>query len=1018
MAISYFKNTVASFWNRNIAKLTETFPAEEAEAERTHLKSSLLSVVFTEPVDMLANQYSDAIARIAKVDFPRHWDGIVPGIIQTIANADNLVASDTKQGLQLAKRAYDVLDQLLESLTAKRLMSARQSFEDLIVKTHFESLQTSWFRYVQMLLQALASLSQQSSAELLASITLLANTTHLATRCLYHCISNCSQLICSSPIGATLFPVLAEVMTRLAHAIGAVPKATVTNDLRNLVNRIRGYAANAVADAQKDAPLPFRRFLGPFLGLYNDLIAHRAQVRLSELHVLALEHSQGEVGMGWGEDDETNEEAKGNDMCTIQALNFMTSVLVNSGYRASNGGIQSDSSFARAGMSFGPGGIGFDATAAQEVRAVLDAFVTDQWCTETIQRIVKAFLPWGRYDFQSWMDDPEAFFHRYSLNRSEVDERTAAESLLGAIASVKPQLTASLLRDWLSSVVQEERSHGGPCPGLSAAGEQPAGSEVLLSRWTGSAVMSAIGLIMFEMRNVMDIAPLVDLVANQVQTIVNACGSAGVSSLTFEAAPQAVTTLQRAVWLAGHFVDVVDSATVERLSALVVCLTQVADPVIRLCAVEALKSYVDSVHMEAIVDNFTAQRDGQQSFMEFSIKNLLTLCAECREFESKAKVLTCVRLIVEGVRDRVGPVVPALMEALPVLWEKAADEKLLRQSIVLTLTAMTISLRGRSQIMIDVLMPVVSFSTDINNDDAASLLPHGLELWRAVVFNCVSLTPALVELFQHWIQMYREYEDDFEVGVEVLQGYIIAGKVDFLTRYGGVLGPVLLSLMTRLGEDNLQLLLNALEFIAQVAPSLMVQHLQPLLAEALKSIQNFVLNGDDALSTTTIAMYYQIFSHLLIREPQATLAFIGGITDAHGSSILGMFVDQFIESAEHIDLPYKRKQAAMALMQLLTLDRSLLRHGDSLISYVGTELLEDEVPENQYKPQDLSNVPMEDQNEPFRVAAIANSDPANQTRLSEWIVSRLRQCAGVNGDEFVKALLDSLRPDMRDALRI
>jgi hypothetical protein len=371
---------------------------------------------------------------------------------------------------------------------------------------------------------------------------------------------------------------------------------------------------------------------------------------------------------------------------------------------------------------------------------------------------------------------------------------------------------------------------------------------------------------------------------------------------------------------------------------------------------------------------------------------------------------------VDNVGERVGPAVPALMRTLPSLWQSSVDDKQLRQSIICTLNTLTISLQGRSQAMHEVFMPVLTFAVDVNNEDAAFLLESALELWKSVMYNCVEVTPQLLQLFPRWLAMYDKYEDNFEMGVEVLQSYVIAGQSDFISN-NIQLGPVILSLMQRLGEDDHLLLVNVLEYMAQVSPALFLQHLTPILVTCLREIRNAVLHGNDHRGHIAIASYFQVFSHLLVHDAANTLAFITKLSESEGSNLTSIFIEAFIDFADHIELPYKRKHAAMALMQLLDLDQTLLRKAPALIQYVALEIVEDEIPENRFVAENLTQVPMERRTEMYRIAAIAQRDPVNQCRLLEYVRHRLGLCAQRHGQAFAQAMVDSLRPDLRAALQ-
>ncbi|XP_043278117.1 importin-11 isoform X2 [Venturia canescens] len=113
MAVLYFKNGVERYWRK-------TAPNAMAEDEKELLRQRLISN-FNEPIDHLAIQIAEAIAKIARLDCPREWNTLIPTLLEA-AGAQNSLTQH---------RAIYTLQRVVKTLASKRLLEDQQLFREL-----------------------------------------------------------------------------------------------------------------------------------------------------------------------------------------------------------------------------------------------------------------------------------------------------------------------------------------------------------------------------------------------------------------------------------------------------------------------------------------------------------------------------------------------------------------------------------------------------------------------------------------------------------------------------------------------------------------------------------------------------------------------------------------------------------------------------------------------------------------------------------------------------------------------
>ena len=102
-------------------------------------------------------------------------------------------------------------------------------------------------------------------------------------------------------------------------------------------------------------------------------------------------------------------------------------------------------------------------------------------------------------------------------------------------------------------------------------------------------------------------------------------------------------------------------------------------------------------------------------FLSDGTTQLFHLLLDCRECDTKMKVLNVLSLLMERMGVAIQPHVSALLQHLPQLWAESEDQSasMLRCIILSTLTNITHSLGPVSAQLHNFTLPIIQFATDI-----------------------------------------------------------------------------------------------------------------------------------------------------------------------------------------------------------------------------------------------------------------------------------------------------------------
>lgn len=113
LAVLYFKNGIDRYWRR-------VAPHALSEEEKTSLRAGLITN-FNEPVSQIATQIAVLIAKVARLDCPRHWPELIPILLESVKGQENLQQH----------RALLTFYHVTKTLASKCLAPDRKLFQEL-----------------------------------------------------------------------------------------------------------------------------------------------------------------------------------------------------------------------------------------------------------------------------------------------------------------------------------------------------------------------------------------------------------------------------------------------------------------------------------------------------------------------------------------------------------------------------------------------------------------------------------------------------------------------------------------------------------------------------------------------------------------------------------------------------------------------------------------------------------------------------------------------------------------------
>ncbi|XP_067143577.1 importin-11 [Centruroides vittatus] len=466
---------------------------------------------------------------------------------------------------------------------------------------------------------------------------------------------------------------------------------------------------------------------------------------------------------------------------------------------------------------------------------------------------------------------------------------------------------------------------------------------------------------------------------------------------------------RRVIWVAGQWVGVKLSPELRPAlyEIILPLLDSKEDLVVRLASANTLRVAVDD--FEFNIEQFLP-------YLEPSVDQLYNLLKEAKECDSKMNLLNVLSFIIERVGSQIRPHAANLVNYLPLLWETSGDHNMLRCAIITNLVHLVQGLGTLSEELHPFLLPVIAFSTNVNEPPHVYLLEDGLELWWAVLENTSVCSPNLLQLAQNLFSLFESGTENLRICLQIAQAYILLAPKDFLQNYSKNLVDTCISFISDVRSEGIVMIMRLIELVFKVFPEEGPQLFQYMLLQVL----TFVLENQPY--PMVITMYLSVLSRVILYNRQCfklVLLERAKAKKEQTEEVFGKFLDIWLENMLVVHPVERRKLLGLALASLITSNSSVVydricgillgivevlnditksddigAHIDSLVLHANETLQidDDDETEHERRKQELSR-----------------QDPIHTVVLKEYLcsqMSQLQQSLGQTAFEQLMATVD------------
>ncbi|KAK0731359.1 armadillo-type protein [Lasiosphaeris hirsuta] len=181
---------------------------------------------------------------------------------------------------------------------------------------------------------------------------------------------------------------------------------------------------------------------------------------------------------------------------------------------------------------------------------------------------------------------------------------------------------------------------------------------------------------------------------------------------------------------------------------------------------------------------------------------LISLLQEVENDETKLAILETVRVIVNRMDSHIAPFGDAIMTVLPKLWESAAaEEYMMKQSILTIMTALVASMRADSQRYQGAIIPLLAEAMNPESALHLHLIEESVDLWKTVMMQSASpLIPKLTQLVALALPLLEYDSEVASQCLEIVKNYILLAPREILS--DGFRRPTLAALAKTLDSNS------------------------------------------------------------------------------------------------------------------------------------------------------------------------------------------------------------------------
>jgi len=470
---------------------------------------------------------------------------------------------------------------------------------------------------------------------------------------------------------------------------------------------------------------------------------------------------------------------------------------------------------------------------------------------------------------------------------------------------------------------------------------------------------------------------------------------------------------RRAAWTVGCWVAKVTPEMRPTCYKLLISMMEEQDMCVQLSAVNGMRALVEDW-------GFCEGR-----FLEFAapcFERLFALLDKAAELDSQLQVFNLVYILIERLGEKVRPYANTILEMIPVLWEQADGQSLLRVQLVQSLQHLVSALGDGCHMAYPILLPLLRYCTDPRQPEALNLLEDGLQLWHETLLQAPNQEPQLLPIFPNLPAVMALTTEHVKVCLSILESYLLLQGAEVLSQHGAAVVETLAALFGAVNERATMMIFPVLDTLLQCFPAEGPVLLEPVLLKLL----GIVLGGKE--SDMMVASASGVLSRVMLQNSAAfgqlmtKASAIPGLVPADKSSVpvLLQFVDVWVESADSLCTTKARKLTALALCTLLVAGvPQVLERLQGIFSICTSVVYEmdgdsDTVPPG-YEYWVTHGAPSdpEERNmsgESLRRKQLDALDPVTTLNLRKVLGNKLAECSTVYGESIFASAVNQVDP--------
>lgn len=235
------------------------------------------------------------------------------------------------------------------------------------------------------------------------------------------------------------------------------------------------------------------------------------------------------------------------------------------------------------------------------------------------------------------------------------------------------------------------------------------------------------------------------------------------------------------------------------------------DKVVKLTSIQTLKY---------LLDDWEFRKGDFRPFIDENVKHLLMVLDSLETIESKIFTLNTMSLLLERTNPLIDEkVLIEIVTVVPILWQKSnnSNEMIIKNSLLRILKDLIMSLNENSNLIHDIVVPLIPICCDSKSEYYSLLCEDGLELWSSIMKTLpskeVSATSKLFDpiLLEILVNCLINWTEILPLILGIIRSYFLISADIFNNEAGFKIFEVLKGYLKTMRDDSVFLTSSILE---------------------------------------------------------------------------------------------------------------------------------------------------------------------------------------------------------------